>query len=237
MCGLELIWQRSATPTSLAATDGASPGEIDLDWDDMSLPSYRVYRDSVLIASPVTNSFTDTGRTNSVEYSYQVASLSADTPPVQSNLSSPVEHTLTAALDNQLEDLDNDTNWTSSVLVSPLTDNSDGTYTLTNSDAFTGGRYYEFDDGTNPPVIGGNTYRITFSHMNGTGKGRVVFRNSIVGIDYSGDEAHNLDDLTLTEYSYDFIPSGTTLQIMLFVNTGVLGGTTIYTTPTVEDVT
>ena len=64
-----------AVPTSLATTPVSST-RIDLAWDAMDgATGYQVYRGGVLIASPSTNSYSDTGLTAATEYSYRVAAV------------------------------------------------------------------------------------------------------------------------------------------------------------------
>ena len=69
-----------AAPTGLAATP--SDAQVALTWNAVAaadLASYRVYRDGVLaqtVTAPTTN-WTDTGRTNSITYSYYVTAVDA----------------------------------------------------------------------------------------------------------------------------------------------------------------
>lgn len=64
-----------SAPTNLTATV-ISSNQIDLDWSSVSeAVSYKVYRDSALIASPVTTSYSDTGLNSATTYSYTVAAV------------------------------------------------------------------------------------------------------------------------------------------------------------------
>lgn len=86
-----------STPTNLQATPGDT--EVGLTWtastDDVGVTGYRVYRDTVLAASPTGTSHTDTGRTNGIEYSYTVSAV--DAALNESPQTAPVTATPTAA--------------------------------------------------------------------------------------------------------------------------------------------
>jgi len=79
-----------STPTSLSAT-AVSPSKINLSWGASAdtggsgLAGYRVYRGGSLIASPATNSFSDTGLASSTSYSYTVAAYDNATPTPNSS--------------------------------------------------------------------------------------------------------------------------------------------------------
>lgn len=60
-------------PSELAATAGDKT--VTTIWGAISLATYKVYRNGVLIASPTTNTFIDTGLTNGQQYSYQVSAV------------------------------------------------------------------------------------------------------------------------------------------------------------------
>ena len=84
--------------------------------------------------------------------------------------------------------------------------------------------------------MAGHTYRITWKHLSGTASGRIVLNNSNAAYVYTGDLGNrNVTNATLTEGSIDVVPTGTTMQLYLWVNSAVSGATTIFTTPTVED--
>jgi chitodextrinase len=72
--------QAPTAPTNLAATAKTS-SSIGLAWtastDNVGVTGYRVYRNSVLVASPATTTFTDTGLTPGTGYSYQVTAIDA----------------------------------------------------------------------------------------------------------------------------------------------------------------
>jgi fibronectin type 3 domain-containing protein len=77
-----------ATPTGLTATPGNT--QVTLTWTATSgATGYRIYRGGVLIASPTTTTYTDTGRTNGTTYSYYVIAVNGSTP-------SPASTTVTA---------------------------------------------------------------------------------------------------------------------------------------------
>ncbi len=78
-------WQNSdttapSTPTGLKAT-AISSSQISLSWsastDNVGVAGYRVYRNGVLIGSPSSNSYTDSGLAASTSYSYTVAAFDA----------------------------------------------------------------------------------------------------------------------------------------------------------------
>jgi hypothetical protein len=63
-------------PTGLAVTNGN--GQVELEWDAVSdAVSYRVYRDTVLIASPTSPTYLDTDVVNLTSYSYTVSAVDA----------------------------------------------------------------------------------------------------------------------------------------------------------------
>lgn len=66
-------------PINLSATPGDT--QVALDWNDstdaVGVTGYRVRRGGTLIASPTTSAYTDTGRTNGVQYSYTVSAVDA----------------------------------------------------------------------------------------------------------------------------------------------------------------
>lgn len=72
--------QAPTAPTSLAAT-AASSTQINLTWnastDNVGVTGYRVYRAGVLLGSPTTASFSNTGLTASTAYSYTVKAIDA----------------------------------------------------------------------------------------------------------------------------------------------------------------
>lgn len=64
-------------PTNLTATV-ISGSQIDLSWSSVSgAVSYKVYRDSTYIASSTTTSYSDTGLSSGVSYSYTVSAVNA----------------------------------------------------------------------------------------------------------------------------------------------------------------
>jgi hypothetical protein len=66
----------TGAPTGLTATPITS-SRIDLDWNDTSgATGYDVERNGVIVASPVTSAYSDTGLTPSTLYSYRVRSTS-----------------------------------------------------------------------------------------------------------------------------------------------------------------
>ena len=78
-----------AAPTNLTAT-AVSSSQIDLDWDDNSEPDldhYNVYRDTVQIATDVTeSSYSDTGLSPSTQYCYTVTAVdTSDNESAESN--------------------------------------------------------------------------------------------------------------------------------------------------------
>ena len=83
-----------SVPTGLAATPGNA--QVSLRWTastdpDDAVASYNVYRDGAKVGSPSGTSFTDTGLTNGITYSYQVSAV--DTHGNASGLSSAVSAT------------------------------------------------------------------------------------------------------------------------------------------------
>lgn len=80
-----------SVPTNLAAVV-ASSTEIDLSWtastDNVAVANYQVFRGGVLIASPATTTYADTGLTPGTSYSYTV--LAVDTSSNASAQTSPV---------------------------------------------------------------------------------------------------------------------------------------------------
>ncbi len=87
-----------SVPAGLAATPGN--GQVSLSWpastDNVALTGYRVYRDDVLIASPTTPYYADSGLTNDTVYAYKVVAVdsssnaSAATAPVNVTPTAPV---------------------------------------------------------------------------------------------------------------------------------------------------
>lgn len=72
--------QAPVAPGSLSAT-AASSSQINLTWsaatDNVSVTGYRIYRAGVLVASPTSTSYSDTGLTASTAYSYSVKAADA----------------------------------------------------------------------------------------------------------------------------------------------------------------
>ena len=72
--------QAPTVPGALGAT-AVSPNQINLTWsaasDNVGVTGYRVYRAGVLVASPATTSYSDTGLTASTAYSYAVRAADA----------------------------------------------------------------------------------------------------------------------------------------------------------------
>jgi chitodextrinase len=72
-------------PTGLSAT-GVGPSQINLSWSASTdsggsgLAGYRVYRNGSHVASPATNSFSDTGLASSTSYSYYVTAYDNASP-------------------------------------------------------------------------------------------------------------------------------------------------------------
>ena len=65
-----------ATPTGLTVITGDT--QVNLTWSMVSgASSYKLYRGGVLLASPTTASYTDTGLTNGTAYSYTVSSVNS----------------------------------------------------------------------------------------------------------------------------------------------------------------
>ena len=64
-------------PSGLIATPGDA--QVSLSWtpstDNVAVTGYRVYRGGVLVASPTTPYYTDTGLSNGTSYSYKVAAV------------------------------------------------------------------------------------------------------------------------------------------------------------------
>ncbi len=82
---LELQMSPFPAPTNLTATVVGSD-RIDLSWSVVSIAiSYKIYRAGVLIASPVTNSYSDTGLSSGTTYSYTVSGVNADGVESQSS--------------------------------------------------------------------------------------------------------------------------------------------------------
>ncbi len=68
-----------SAPTGLAATPGSTT--MTLTWTAVGgATAYRVYRGGVLVGSPSTNAFTDTGLTNGASYSWTVAAVKQNSP-------------------------------------------------------------------------------------------------------------------------------------------------------------
>ena len=64
-----------SAPTNLTVTV-VSTSQIDLSWSSVSdAVSYKVYRDGILVASPTTNSSSDTGLSPGTNYSYTVSAV------------------------------------------------------------------------------------------------------------------------------------------------------------------
>lgn len=79
-------------PTNLTATV-ISFNQIDLNWSAVSIAiSYKVYRDGFLVASPTTTSYSDTGVSPGITYSYTVSAVNID--GAESSQSSPVSITI-----------------------------------------------------------------------------------------------------------------------------------------------
>jgi chitodextrinase len=85
-----------STPGGLAATPGDT--QVSLVWnaatDNVGVTGYRVYRDDVLVGSPTTPYFADTGLANGVQHTYKVVAV--DVSGNASASSSPVSATPTA---------------------------------------------------------------------------------------------------------------------------------------------
>ena len=85
--------QAPTTPTALSATPGDA--QVALSWtastDNVAVAGYRVYRGGVLVASPSTPYYADTGLTNGTAYTYRVAAV--DAAGNASSQSSPVSAT------------------------------------------------------------------------------------------------------------------------------------------------
>lgn len=85
-------------PTGLSATPGDT--QVSLSWtaatDNVGVPTYRVYRDNALIASPATAYYADTGLANGLSHAYKVVAVdgsgnaSAATTPVSATPTAPV---------------------------------------------------------------------------------------------------------------------------------------------------
>ena len=89
---LELLISPFLPPSNLTATV-VGHYQIDLNWSVVSIAvSYKVYRDSILIASPTITGYSDTGLTAGKTYSYAVSSINAD--GAESSQSSPVSVTI-----------------------------------------------------------------------------------------------------------------------------------------------
>ena len=72
-------------PSNLTAT-AVGHCRIDLNWSAVSIAvNYKVYRNGVLIASPTTTSYSDTGLTPGNTYSYAVSGVNADGAEGQSS--------------------------------------------------------------------------------------------------------------------------------------------------------
>lgn len=82
-----------AAPTGLAGTPTAN--SIALTWGAVTgATMYHVYRNGILIASPSTNSFTDSGLSASTHYTYQVSAV--DDTGFESLPTAPIDETTTA---------------------------------------------------------------------------------------------------------------------------------------------
>lgn len=89
---LELQMTPFPAPTNLTAIV-ISSSQIDLNWSPVSIAvSYKVYRNGVLIASPTTTSYSDTGLTRGNIYSYTVSAVNAN--EAESPQSSPFSVTI-----------------------------------------------------------------------------------------------------------------------------------------------
>ncbi len=82
------------TPANLTAVEVTSDF-VELGWlassdSDGVVAGYRVYRDSIPIGITLTTSFTDSGVSPGVNYSYQVSALDDDTPSNESALTAPL---------------------------------------------------------------------------------------------------------------------------------------------------
>jgi len=75
---LELQMAPFPVPANLTATV-VSANQIDLNWSAVSIAvSYKVYRNGSLIASPTTTSYSDTGVSPGITYSYTVSAVNID---------------------------------------------------------------------------------------------------------------------------------------------------------------
>jgi hypothetical protein len=92
--GAPTVTSGLAAPTGLAGT--VTGTSIALTWNAVSgAASYKVYRNGILSASPVTNAYTDSGLAVSTSYSYQVSAV--DENGEESVLSAPVSKTTAAS--------------------------------------------------------------------------------------------------------------------------------------------
>jgi len=176
-----------AIPTTVAAAS-ASATSIDLTWDAMGgADSYRVYRTLTsgvgytLIASPVTNSYTDTELTEGVRYYYVVASADEDVISDSSAETSAVPVDATGIITDgefQTDSSDGDfgvtkyTNWSKSSDISVSV--SGGEITITNAST-TNSQYIYFErTGLSLDVSGTTTYLV---------QGNVTLGSSLIDFD------------------------------------------------------
>jgi len=74
----ETLTISASIPSGLAVSQ-SSKSTMSVSWTAVTgATSYKVYRDSVNVASPTTNSYSDTGLTSSTAYSYTVSAVNAD---------------------------------------------------------------------------------------------------------------------------------------------------------------
>jgi len=89
---LELQMAPFPAPTNLTATVVGS-NQIDLSWSAVSeAANYKVYRGGVLVASPTTTSYSDTGVGPGITYSYTVSAVNID--GAESPQGSPISVTI-----------------------------------------------------------------------------------------------------------------------------------------------
>jgi len=104
-------------PTNLSAT-AISTTEIDLSWtastDNVGVTGYNIYRDSVLIDTSATNSYSDTGLIPDTEYTYTVSAYDAiPNNSAQSNSDSATTETVSICyVDNEATGTNTGTSWT-----------------------------------------------------------------------------------------------------------------------------
>ena len=72
--------QAPTVPSNLAAT-AVSPTSVNLSWmastDNVAVTGYKIYRGALLVGTPATNSYSDTGLTANTAYSYSVSAYDA----------------------------------------------------------------------------------------------------------------------------------------------------------------